>query len=416
MQVDRRYAMPTASLWRQVGDFAVYPLRGNALLSLLALTGLGLLAWLPGAGWLFAVILYFSGIKYAFEILLTTAHGHGEAPAVVLEASNGSVWRLLGLLLVLAVAVKTALAFDLHGLAVLMLAGFALMQPGMVATLALEDGLLAAANPAQAFRMMARIGPSYLLIAATLFLIQAAVLLTSKTLAPTLPVVVGALLVDALFYWGLFASFHLLGRLLHLHHEALGFVPQADRDRIVPPAALDAALLADVEQRLATESLTATLAYLREACRNRAVSRQVHERFLSLLRQAGEHAKAESHTIQVLAILIQDGQYRMALGLLHETLATNPEFALPPEIGECLPRQAIGIGLPRLATAAWAAMLRADPRHQDAPQWALEAASILCELDDNTMARKLLLTARNHCRAEQAADALDAALIRLSNS
>ena len=80
--------------WRRPGAIALYPLRGAALVTLILLTVLGMLGWLPSSGWIFSIIVYFAGYKYAFEILLRTANGDDRPPEVSIEAQNGAVWRI----------------------------------------------------------------------------------------------------------------------------------------------------------------------------------------------------------------------------------------------------------------------------------------------------------------------------------
>lgn len=233
-------AHPMATRRQSLRDIALYPLRGDALLALCVLTAAGALAWLPGAGGLFALLAYFAGYKYAFELLLATADGYDAPPVLAVETPSGAVWRLLGVLLALLVVLLYCRHAGWPGTGLLVLAGFVLLQPALLVALATGDGLRHGLNPATALRMAGRIGAPYLAVAVALFLLQALPLLAGKLLGAWLPAFFAALVVDAVFYWGLFASFHLLGRLLYRFHDELGHVPARHAEALATPRPLDA--------------------------------------------------------------------------------------------------------------------------------------------------------------------------------
>lgn len=410
----RARAEPTP-FWRRPGEVARYPLRGDALLTLLVLTAFGVLAWLPGAGWLFAIVAYFCGYKYAFEVLLATAHGHREAPVLVVLAENGTVWRLLGVLFVLLLCIKLSFAAGEGWLGWLALAWFAFLQPSMLASLATSGRLLGALNPANAFRLIGRIGGIYFLLSAALFLAQSMVLVAGRILVPVLPGFIAALLVDAVFYWALFASFHLLGLAMYQFHDDLGYTPSRHIDELPTTQDRDQVLLDQADVLAGGGDLPGAIRLLREELRERPVTPAVHERYRQLLRQDGDAATLDAHALQYLGVLLREEQERRALGLLREALDASPGFALADiEQGEWLARRALELGQSRLACDALRSLLRADPRHPDAPSWAMQAAGLLHErLGDLPSARVVLASARDACRDEAGIARLDSALAAL---
>lgn len=403
---------PPVPFWQRSGAIAMYPLHPAALATLLLLTILGMLGWLPNSGWIFSIIIYFAGYKYAFEILLRTANGDLQPPEVSIEAQNGSVWRLLGVLLALALAVKLTFVAGYVAVGVLMLVLFTCIQPALLALLATGDGLLTALNPANALRMVGRIGVVYFVVAAALLLIQIAVLLASRSLAATLPGFLASLVIDAVFFWGLFVSFHLLGLAMYQYHDALGYTPSRHADALPTPHDRDQALLDRVEVRIEEDDLPGAIALLRDELGERPVAPVVHERYRQLLREAGEAEALDAHAGRYIAMLAQNGQDRLALGALRDALDTNPQFSrLDPEHGTGLVRRALELGQFRLVVDALRALLRADPRHPQAPKWALHAAQLLqVRFGDTTEARAVLQATRETCRNEAGIVDLDAAL------
>jgi len=396
-------------------DIALYPLRGDALLALCVFTLVGMLAWLPGAGWVFAFITYFAAYKYAFELLLATGNGHDAPPILVVDAPTGAVWRLLAVLLVLLAVGLYCRHAGMPGTALLLLAAFAWLQPALLLTLATGDGLWRALNPATAWQMANRIGAPYFAVMTGLFLFQALPLVAGKVLVPYLPGFAAALLVDAAFYWGLFASFHLLGCVLYRYHEALGHVPARHQEALSTPKARDQALL-EHAARIATQGdPQAALALLRETMRERAVGLDVHARYRQLLLETGDATTAETHAGHFLTVLLLEKHERRALGLLHEIMAINPGFTLPdPGQGHMLAVRARDAGQFRLAVSIWQALLRADPRHPQAPQWALHAAQLLQhQLGAPADAATVLRSACESCREDAQRAKLEAALALL---
>ena len=71
----------------------MYPLRGTALIALVALVLCSQLRILPGVGWMLALVVWVSVYVYAFQILRDTADGHADAPEVLLNEDSGLAVR-----------------------------------------------------------------------------------------------------------------------------------------------------------------------------------------------------------------------------------------------------------------------------------------------------------------------------------
>lgn len=397
--------------WHRLRAITLYPLRGAALASLVALTLASLLGLIPVVGWIVSVLVWVGAYKFAFEILRATADGRMEAPEVVVGSGDGVVLRLIAMQVVFIVLVVAALLIGgpIIGLAVLALVTF--LQPGCVMSLAMDGSLAHALNPSTPFEIVSRIGWPYLAVFGLLFVIQASALTASVWLALWMPPVLAELTVTAVSFWGLFAAFHLMGYLIYQCHEALGYEPAAATG-LPSRHAPDAELLGEAEAHVRDGHLDTALELLRGETRSRAVSLDVHELYHRLLRQSGNPTALSEHAGQYLNLLMLERQERRALGLLRETLDANPDFT-PAQVehGRQLAERARLAGQGQLAADALRALLKAHPRHPEAPRWGLEAALLLVERtgrDDE--ARDLLERALERCEDEALQAKIEAAL------
>ncbi|MEE7545937.1 hypothetical protein HF319_01750, partial [Xanthomonas sp. Kuri4-1] len=348
---------PPAPFWTRIRAIALYPLRGGALYALVALTLCSLLGRLPGIGWILGLITTLATYAYAFDILRQTADGHLDAPEHAVDLVDGTVLRLLALVIVLAVAVVATLLLAGPVAGLLVLLALVLLQPGLVISLALDGSLRRALNPAVSIGVALRIGWPYLAAFGLLFVIQASTLTAAGWGHRHLPPLVGELAVAAATTWGLFAAFHLMGYLVYQYHEVLGYAPAADADARHDP---DQRLLDEAEALVRAGHATEASELLRGAVRTRAVSLAVHELHQRLLRQ-GRHSQAlREHTGQYLHRLLDEQQDRRALALLREALDDDPGFVPPlPEQATHLAGRAQLAGQFRLACDGLLAALQA---------------------------------------------------------
>ncbi|MGH8074839.1 MAG: hypothetical protein ACREO4_12320, partial [Lysobacter sp.] len=113
--------------------------------------------------------------------------------------------------------------------------------------------------------------------------------------------------------------------------------------------------------------------------------------------------------------LMLERQDRRALGLLRECLDTDPDFVpLQVEHAVQLVERARLAGQGQLAADVLLALLRAHPRHRDAPRWGLDAALLMADrMDRDAEARTLLEQARERCEDEELQAKIEAALMAL---
>lgn len=394
-------AAAPAPFWLRLRAISLYPFRGAALYSLIALTLASLLEYLPGVGVIVSILVWLGAYKYAFEILRATADGRMDAPEVVLDADNSTVWRMLAMQLLFMAAILLTGVFAGPVAALLLLLAIAFVQPGCIMSLAMDGSLRHAMNPATALAIVARIGWPYLAVFALLFVIEASAMTAGGWLARVMPPVLGDLALTLVLFWGLFAAFHLMGYLIYQCHEALGYEPDLAQGPLRDSP--DAELRGRAEALVREGDTAAARALLADELRSRALELETHELYHRLLREGGDRIALLDHAGMYLNRLLMDKQERRALGLLREALDADPDF-LPPQFEQAvqLAGRARLSGQSQLAADVWRALLRRHPRHADAPRWALDAALLLAErLGHDEEARGLLEQAL--ARSEDAA-------------
>ncbi len=401
-----------APFWHRLRAITLYPVRGAAMYTLIALTFASLLGMIPIVGWVISILTWLAAYKYAFEILRATADGHMEAPETVLDMDDGVVWRLIALQLVSMVLVLLALGLFGPVVGLLVLLVVALMQPGCIMSLAIDGSFTHAINPATSFGVIARVGWPYLAVFALLFVIQASAATAGSWLSQVMPPVLGNLTLTLFAFWGIFAAFHLMGYLVYQFHEDLGYEPESHRNRLPPLANRDRDLLDLAEGHVRENRADVALALLREEIRSRSVSLETHELYHRLLRQGTDTAAQGEHARQYLNLLMMEKQDRRALTLLRDALDAQPDFE-PMQLADAehLVERARLSGQSQLAVDLLRSLLRNHPRNASAPRWGLDAALLLVDRfgrDDE--ARELLDQAQARCEDPALRAKLEAAL------
>lgn len=409
------HALHPQPFWQRLRAISLYPFRGSALFSLITLTLCTLTGLLPGIGWILVLITWVAIYRYSFEILRETAHGRLDAPEHTLGSSDSTVLKLLLLMVMLGISVVVVAVFLGPVAAVLALALLVFLQPGCVISLAIDGSLRTALNPATSLGMAIRIGWPYLAAFGLLFVIEASALTASHWVNSLLPPVVGDLAVTFFSIWGLFAAFHLMGYLVYQYHDALGFEPDGPNEPLSRQDP-DQTLLDQAEHLVREGQPEAALESLRGTIRSRAVGLPVHELYQRLLRRAVRPDELREHTRQYLNRLLMEKQERKALALLREALESDPDFtAQPQENAVLLVDRARLSGQLQLCADALQAMVRAWPKAEQAPHWALEAALLLAErYNRDADARRLLEDALQRCEDDEQRRKLQAAINALN--
>ena len=203
-----------------------YPLRGTALATCVLL-GLGqCLTILPGIiGMGFAFFLWLARWRYAAACLVHTANGFAEPPDVGMDenAAAGRALTLLHMLVILAcVACKLFYAPMFWPLVLFC----SLILPAIDMSLAFGDEA-SAFNPLHWQKVIGRLGAGYFL-PVVINLVTGLLIMLPSLLRPSLL----AILWQPLFAFGytylIIFNLHLMGVMIHRHHERFDLQPEAD--------------------------------------------------------------------------------------------------------------------------------------------------------------------------------------------
>lgn len=401
--------------WERLRAISLYPFRGEALLMLVVVSLGQLLTAIPVLGFFIWLLLVAMAYKYAFTILRRTAHGELDPPSGALDAPDSVVVKFLFLqILMLLGAVLVAIFLGLvPGLIAVLAVTLAL--PAATISLAMDESLGSALNPATWLSIAGRLGGAYLLLFALLLVFQFSAANASGLAGRFLPWPLGEIALTAIFTWGLFATFHLMGYLVYQYHERFGLEPEAHVRQAMRPQSRDTELLAASEDLLREGRSEEAMRLLGEEVNSRAVPLEAHERYRKLLRQHGLPAQRHQHGAMLLNILCLEGEYRRAIGLARELLDEDPDFApLLPEQGLDLAQRAHLSGQGQVAVDLLARMRRRFPKQRERVDWALmEADLILRRNGDVGQAREALEGALDRAVGDEQRRRLEAMLATL---
>jgi hypothetical protein len=168
--------------------------------------------------------------KYGFHILERTAHGHAGGPPLdrdTLLDHYEMPFKLIGMWIVLVV-VGGALALLVNPVLLIpYVLLVSLLLPGMLMTLAIENSMTQALNPAALVRLALSIGWPYFLTVGLFLLLNGGAGTVMGLFGQALPAGARAFLggLSQHYFW--FVNMHLLGYLVYQYHERVGFSPDA---------------------------------------------------------------------------------------------------------------------------------------------------------------------------------------------
>ncbi len=386
-------AAPIVPFWNRLREISLYPLRGEALITIGLLALCRLFTLLPLLGWLIGLAIWVGVYKYGFEVLRASANGRLEPPPGSINVDEDLGWSAIYLQagFVLFNIGGYLLFGPLGGILISVLLAFGL--PGAVMSLAMDENVLHALNPATWLQVMARLGRPYFVAVALCLLINASMANAQALLLPFLPFLVAVVVFYFLAHYALIATFHLMGYLIYQYHDELGYVVEAPEP--ATPVASDpdqalldesAALVRDGKPGVATD-------LLREHLRASGGSDAVHLQYRKLLRLAQNKDELLRHGREYLNVLLAQDKDKRAVELAQECVDLDPHFA-PSQPGQItrIAQKAAQLGQTRTALRLLSGFHRRYPKSPDIPQNYLLAARLMHErVGEDAQARALLV-------------------------
>lgn len=395
MQARNPRADAIAPFWNRLPEIALYPAQPAALATVVVLALCHLVDALPLGlvGLLFDFLIWGALYKYAFECLRATADGRLEPPEVAVSVDDGLGWAQIWLQVVFFAL--NVLGFYLLGPfgGVLVSIALALALPGAIMSLAIDQNLPHALNPANWLAIMTRFGAPYFAIAALYFVFGFGSRYAQALVVSVLPAFIAAPLVHAIGNYAVIATFHLMGYLIWQYHEDIGYEPRSASMPLRGGGAGEDQRFLDEAAALARDGKQETACdVLRTQLRGRGGGEAMHAHYRRLLAQLGRREEQLRHGREWITVLLGQDNERKAVDVARECLELDGAFE-PAEIEEStrLARKALDLGATQVALKLVSAAHRKNPKHRDVPQNSLLAAKLLAErMGKDDSARKLL--------------------------
>ncbi|HEY8010180.1 MAG TPA: hypothetical protein VIE67_04215 [Rudaea sp.] len=385
-------AEPIVPFWNRLREISLYPLRGEALMTIGLLALCRLFTLVPVLGWLIGIAIWVGVYKYGFEVLRASANGRLDPPPGSINVDEGLGWSAIYLQAGFVLFnIGGYLLFGALGgsvIAIVLALGF----PGAIMSLAMDESVLHALNPATWLQVMARLSRPYFVAVALCLLINASMANAQALLLPFLPFFIAVVVFYFLAHYALIATFHLMGYLIYQYHDELGYsVEQQERPQPIasdPDQALldqSAALVRDGKPGDASD-------LLREHLRTSGGSDAVHTQYRKLLRLAQNKDELLRHGRDYLSVLLAQDKDKRAVDIAQECVDLDPAFA-PAQAGQItrVAHKAAQLGQTRTAIRLLSGFHRRYPKSPDIPQNYLLAAKLLHErMGEDAQAHALL--------------------------
>lgn len=385
---------PVVPFWNRLRAISLYPAHMAAMVPIVMFALAKLLGFLPVLGFIIALLVTVAMYRYAFDCLLATANGRLEPPETSFTDGDGPAWRFIGMMIIFIALIVLCALFLGPRTALVVGLLLALAMPGATITLAMEDSLLAALNPAKWLSIVTRIGWPYLAAAGLCLVVFSSQRYAAGFAGAFLPMFFAIIVAAIVSNYALVLTFHLLGYLVYQYHDELGFEPQ--NERVSGPLGQpdpDQEILDEAAELVRDGNPEAAIEMLR-AHLNRGGTEAVHTQFRKLLRLKNDKEGLLKHGQAYLPVLLAWNKPREALRLVDECQAIDAEFA-PSKAAQVtdLARLAANSGQPQLALRLLSGFHQRFPKSPDIVENYLRVATLMHErLNQDQKARQLLLS------------------------
>jgi hypothetical protein len=367
--------------WERLREICLYPAHAAALTTIVALAVSQLVAGYLPFGFFIRLIVLVALYKYAFECLRASANGRLEPPEIGFDVGDdlGRQQIMLQIVFVVLGVVLLWLLGPIAGIVALLVLGFA--YPAATMSLAMEESLLGALNPAKWFAISTRFGWPYLAVVLLCLVIFVSQAYAQSLVAAMLPGFLATLLTAFIADYAIVATFHLMGYLIYQYHDDVGYTP-------MPPLAALRTAATDPDQTLLDEAAELVrdghpeeaTDHLGAQIRSRGGSDAMHTQYRKLLALTGRRDEQLRHGREWISVLLAQDKDRKAIEVVRECLALDAAFqpAQPDQITR-LAAKAADASSTDLALQLVSGFHKRYPKHRDIPENYLLAAKLLAE-------------------------------------
>ncbi|HKE49620.1 MAG TPA: hypothetical protein VKB52_16255 [Rhodanobacteraceae bacterium] len=376
--------------WERLPEIARYPAHPAALTTIAVLAVCHLVSGLP-LGFVLDLFVWVALYKYAFECLRATADGRMEPPEIAVHVEDSLGWLQIVLQIVfLGLNMLAYVVLGPVGGAIVSIV-LALGLPGAIMSLAMDENLVIALNPATWLAIFMRIGWPYLAVAGFYFVFGVSERFAQGLAVPILPGFVTEIVFYFIAQYVIVATFHLMGYLIYQYHEEVGYapVPQQALSRGPDP---DQSLLDEADRLEDDGKPDAAAEILAITIRGRGGSEAMHTQYRRLLALLERREALVAHGRDWITILVGQNKDKRAVEVARECLEIDPAFELgsPDDVAR-VAQKAVDTGATQVALKLVSTYLKSNPRHRDVPRNALIAAKVLGErMGKDDVARRLL--------------------------
>jgi len=369
--------------WNRLREITLYPAHMGSMITITILAICQLVVYLPDMviPLVLVLLVTVAMYKYAFECLRATANGNMQPPEIGMSVDASLGWKQIGLILIFifVAAIGARLLHPTLAIILVVFLGFSL--PGATMTLAMDQRLGSALNPAKWISICTRIGWSYLalvFLCMVIFLSEAYAAALVQKFLPRFVAVVGVAFISN---YAVVVMYHLMGYLIYQYHDAVGFEPMAPQlARLKARPDPDQELLDQVGALVREGKPEAATEMLRVHLRSRGGTDSVHTQYRKLLRLTDDKTELLRHGQEYLNILLAQDKDRLALDILRECQTLDPAFA--PTDAEQITRlahKAAQVGQPKVALKLLSGFHKRFPRSSEIPRNYLLVANLLHE-------------------------------------
>ncbi|HET8941105.1 MAG TPA: hypothetical protein VFN13_03875 [Rudaea sp.] len=383
---------PIIPFWNRLREITRYPSHMSAMVTIVMLAIGNLVIFLPFGLYLYLLVTV-AMYRYAFECLRATANGHMQPPEIAQSTDSSLGWKQIGLMVIFVLLIVAGgIVFGKKAVTILMLI-LGVCLPGATMTLAMDESLASALNPAKWLSIISRIGWPYLAVVGLCLVVSMSQSYASALMAKVLPLFLAIIVVGIISNYALVVTFHLMGYLLYQYHDEVGFEPQAPQLlRPLTKPDPDQDLLDEVGAYLRDGKPENATALLRGHLRARGGTPAVHAQYRKLLRLTNDNEELLRHGHEYLNILLAQEKDRLALELLRDCQLVDPTFA-PTDAQQItqLAQLAAKSGQAQIALRLLSGFHKRFPKSKDIPKNYLLVATVMHErMNQDEKARALL--------------------------